>query len=427
MPEERVLLKDIEVEGLDNIEVALKHGGYEALRKALKEHAPDELVDIVKKSGLRGRGGAGFPTGMKWAFLPKDVMPRYLVCNADEGEPGTFKDHLLIDKNPHQLIEGIAISSYAIRANLALIYIRGEFAYGASVLERAIAEARGKGFLGQNILGSGYDLEVVVHRGAGAYICGEETALLDSLEGLRGHPRLKPPFPATHGLYSKPTVVNNVETLSCIPHIVMNGADWFAGIGTERSKGTKLFCLSGHVNRPGVYEFPLGTPLREIIYDAAGGIRDGRELRAVIPGGASTPMLTAEHLDTAMDYEAVIEAGSQLGSGAVMVMDDRTCMVSVAARATKFFRHESCGKCAPCREGMDWLYKIYQRMLAGRGKDGDIDLLLDICENIYGKSFCPLGDGGTVPVTSSIKHFRNEYEEHVRTGTCEHPLRISMS
>jgi len=424
MPEQKILLKDIEVEGLDDIEVYRKHGGYESLAKALKEHTPDELVDFVKRSGLRGRGGAGFPTGMKWGFLPKDVTPKFLVCNADEGEPGTFKDHLLIDKKPHQLIEGIAISSYAIGANKAFIYIRGEFAHGAQVLEKAIDQAREKGYLGEKILGSGFDLDVVVHRGAGAYICGEETALLDSLEGERGDPRLKPPFPATHGLYAKPTVVNNVETLSTVPHIVLNGPDWYAGIGTEKSKGTKLFCISGHVNRSGVYELPLGTPLREIIYEHAGGIPEDRKIRAVIPGGSSTAVLTEAHLDTPMDYESVDEAGSQLGSGAIMVMDERTCMVSVAARATKFYRHESCGKCVPCREGTDWLCKIYGRILRGTGRDGDIEVLLDLCDNIYGQSFCPLGDGATIPITSSIQYFRDEYEQHIREGTCEYPLRI---
>lgn len=424
MPEQRILLRDIEVEGLDDIDVYREHGGYKGLEKALKEHTPDELVDFVKRSGLRGRGGAGFPTGMKWGFLPKDVTPKFLVCNADEGEPGTFKDHLLIDKKPHQLIEGIVISSYAIKANKAFIYIRGEFAYGARVLEKAIGQATERGYVGRDILGSSFDLDIVVHRGAGAYICGEETALLDSLEGERGHPRLKPPFPATHGLYEKPTVVNNVETLSAIPHIVLNGPDWYASIGTDKSTGTKLFCVSGHVNRPGVYELPLGTPLREIIYEHSGGILEQRNVRAVIPGGSSTAMLTAEHLDTPMDYESVAEAGSQLGSGAVVVMDERTCIVSVAARATKFYQHESCGKCVPCREGVDWIYKIYGRILRGSGRDGDIDLLLDLCDYIYGQSFCPMGDGATIPITSSIQHFRDEYEQHVREGTCSYTLRV---
>ncbi len=417
--DEKVLLRNVGVPNSHEIDVYIKRGGYQALPRALKEYQPEELVELVKASGLRGRGGAGFPAGVKWSFLPKGVSPRYLVCNADEGEPGTFKDRVLIEHDPHGLIEGIIISSYACQAELAFIYIRGEYAFGAERLERAIEQAYEKGYLGQDILGSGYDLELVVHRGAGAYICGEETALLTSLEGDRGHPKLKPPFPASEGVYRKPTIINNVETLFNVPFIVQHGAEWYRGFGTERSPGPKLFAISGHVKKPGVYELPLGTPLRTLIYDCAGGPPDGKPIKAVIPGGASTPMLPAAMIDQVnLDFESLMEAGSMLGSGAVIVIGAGTCIVRVVERLTAFFRHEDCGKCLPGREGIDWLYKILHRIECGQGREEDLDLLLDICDNIGGKSFCPLGDAALGPITSSIKHFRDEYLYHIREKHC---------
>jgi len=417
--DEKVLLRNVGVPNSHEINVYIERGGYQALAKALKEYKPEELVELVKASGLRGRGGAGFPAGVKWSFLPKGVYPRYLVCNADEGEPGTFKDRVLIEHDPHGLIEGIIISSYACQVELAFIYIRGEYAFGAERLERAIEQAYERGYLGQDILGSGYDLELVVHRGAGAYICGEETALLTSLEGERGHPRLKPPFPASEGVYRKPTIINNVETLFNVPFIVQHGAEWYKGFGTERSPGPKLFCVSGHVKKPGIYELPLGTPLRTLIYDCAGGPLDGKPIKAVIPGGASTPMLPAEAITRVnLDFESLLEAGSMLGSGAVIVIGQGTCIVRVVERLTAFFRHEDCGQCLPGREGIDWLYKILHRIENGQGREEDLDLLLDICANIGGKSLCPLGDAALGPITSSIRHFRDEYLYHTREKRC---------
>jgi NADH-quinone oxidoreductase subunit F len=417
--DEKVLLRNVGVPDSHEIETYIERGGYQALATALKEYQPQELVELVKASGLRGRGGAGFPAGVKWSFLPKGVFPRYLVCNADEGEPGTFKDRVLIEDDPHGLIEGIIISSYACQAELAFIYIRGEYAFGAERLERAIEQAYEQGYLGHDILGSVYDLTLVVHRGAGAYICGEETALLTSLEGDRGHPKLKPPFPASEGVYRKPTIINNVETLFNVPFIVQHGAEWYRGFGTEKSPGPKLFAISGHVKKPGVYELPLGTPLRTLIYDCAGGPLDGKPIKAVIPGGASTPMLPAEVIDQVnLDFESLAEAGSMLGSGAVIVIGEGTCIVRVVERLTAFFRHEDCGQCLPGREGIDWLYKILHRIENGQGREEDLDLLLDICDNIGGKSFCPLGDAALGPVTSSIKHFRDEYLYHIREKRC---------
>jgi len=396
-----------------------KQGGYKALTKVLKDMVPDQVTELVKKSGLRGRGGAGFPTGLKWSFIPKDPkVPKYLCCNADESEPGTFKDRQLIERDPHQMIEGLIIASYAIGAHLAYIYIRGEFSYGASVLEKALGEAREAGFIGSDILGSGFDLEMYVHRGAGAYICGEETALLESIEGKRGMPRIKPPFPATHGLYSKPTVVNNVETLSNLPHIIARGAEWYASIGTPKSTGTRIFSVSGHVKRPGNYEVPMGIPLRELIYDHAGGIRADRQLKAVIPGGASASFFTPEHLDVKLDFEEVAKAGSMLGSGGVTVMDDSTCMVWAATNLLHFFQHESCGKCTPCREGSFWLHRILQRIEMGKGRMEDLDLMENLSNNIGGKTICAFGDAAISPVLSTLKYFRQEYEDHVRQGRC---------
>ena len=417
--DEKVLLRNVGVPNSHEIDVYIERGGYQALPKALKEYQPTELADLVKASGLRGRGGAGFPAGVKWSFLPKGVYPRYLVCNADEGEPGTFKDRVLIEHDPHGLIEGIIISSYACQVEQAFIYIRGEYAFGAERLERAIEQAYERGYLGQDILGSGYHLELVVHRGAGAYICGEETALLTSLEGDRGHPKLKPPFPASEGVYRKPTIINNVETLFNVPFIVQHGAEWYRGFGTERSPGPKLFCISGHVKKPGVYELPLGTPLRTLIYDCAGGPLDGRPIKAVIPGGASTPMLPAAMIEWVnLDFESLMEAGSMLGAGAVIVIGEGTCIVRLVERLTAFFRHEDCGQCLPGRDGIDWLYKILHRIEHGQGREEDLDLLLDICDNIGGKSFCPLGDAALGPVTSSIRHFRDEYLYHIHEKRC---------
>ena len=418
MPE-LIITKNIDAPGLDTLKGYRKRGGYKSLAKALKEYQPDDILEMVKKSGLRGRGGAGFPTGMKWGFLAKN-QPRYLCCNCDESEPGTFKDRMLMEKNPHQLIEGVILTSYACRVSVAFIYVRGELALAGRQIERAIEEAYGAGLIGKNILGSGYDLEVIMHRGAGAYICGEESALMESLEGRRGYPRLKPPFPAAVGLYGGPTVINNCETLSTIPAIVKNGADWYASFGTEKSKGTRVFCLSGHVKKPGNYELPLGTPLRTLIYDEeyGGGILDDKQLKAIIPGGSSTFMLGADKVDTPLDFEAIAAAGSMLGSGGVVVIHEDTCIVGTVLRMTEFYRDESCGKCTPCREGTYWLTEIYERLEHGRGKESDIDLLMDICDNIGGKSFCPLGDAATSPITSSIKLFREEYEYHVRHGRC---------
>jgi NADH-quinone oxidoreductase subunit F len=417
--DEKILLRNVGVPNSHEIDVYIERGGYQALAKALKEYKPEELVALIRDSGLRGRGGAGFPAGVKWSFLPKGVYPRYLVCNADEGEPGTFKDRVLIEHDPHGLIEGIIISSYACQVERAFIYIRGEYAFGAERLERAIAQAYERGYLGQNILGSGYNLDLVVHRGAGAYICGEETALLSSLEGKRGHPKLKPPFPASEGVYRKPTIINNVETLFNVPFIVQHGVEWYRGFGTERSPGPKLFCISGHIKKPGVYELPLGTPLRTLIYECAGGPLDGKPIKAVIPGGASTPMLPAAMIDRVnLDYESLMEAGSMLGSGAVIVIGEDTCIVRVVERLIAFFRHEDCGQCLPGREGIDWLYKILHRIENGQGREEDLDLLLDICANIGGKSFCPLGDAALGPITSSIRHFRDEYLYHIREKRC---------
>jgi NADH-quinone oxidoreductase subunit F len=416
---EKILFKYIDVPDQYRIETYIGNGGYQALPKALKEYSPGDLIEMMKKSGLRGRGGAGFPTGLKWGFVPKDSpKPKFLLCNADEGEPGTFKDRWLIERDPHQLIEGIIISSYAIGAHQSFIYIRGEFAFGAERLENAIKEVYQKEYLGKNILGSGFDLDLEVYRGGGAYICGEETALMESIEGKRGNPRLKPPFPASVGLYQSPTVINNVETLSNIPHIVLNGADWYAGIGMPKSTGTKIFSLSGHVNKPGNYELPMGTPLRELIYDYGGGIKDNKNLKAIIPGGISTPVLTSKLLDVKMDFESLFEAGSLLGSGAVIVMDETTCMVKVAYRLSKFYEHESCGKCVPCREGTRWLRMIMERIEKGRGREEDIDLLRDICSNIAGKTLCPMGDAAVVPIFSTIEKFREEYEYHIKNRKC---------
>jgi NADH-quinone oxidoreductase subunit F len=395
-------------------------GGYQALKKVLGKIPPAEIIEMVKKSGLRGRGGAGFPTGVKWSFIPKDHPgPRYLICNADESEPGTFKDRQLMERDPHQMIEGMIIAAYAISAHTAYIYIRGEFALGARILERALTEASQAGYLGPNILGTGFALDFHLHRGAGAYICGEETALLESLEGKRGLPRTKPPFPATHGLFQKPTVVNNVETLANVPHIVNRGPEWFASTGNPlKSTGTRVFCMSGHVKRPGNYEVPMGIPFREMIYDIAGGMRGDKPLKAFIPGGASAAFLTPAHLDVTLDFESVAQAGSMLGSGGITVMEEGTCMVWAAENLLYFFNHESCGKCTPCREGSPWLLQILRRIEHGKGTMDDLATLLRLCGNIAGRTVCAFGDAEIAPITSTLRHFRDEYEAHIREQRC---------
>jgi NADH-quinone oxidoreductase subunit F len=394
-----------------------RNGGYTAIAKALEMPA-DEVIQLVKDSGLRGRGGAGFPTGNKWGFIPQgDNKEHYFVVNADESEPGTCKDTPLMMANPHVLIEGIIIGSYAIRANYAFIYIRGEVAHVVRRVQQAIEDAYAAGLLGKNILGKGFDLELVLHVGAGAYICGEETALLDSLEGFRGQPRLRPPFPAIAGLYAKPTVVNNVESVASVPAIINNGVAWFTAMGTEKSKGFTLYSLSGHVNNPGQFEAPLGITLRQLL-DIAGGVRSGHKLKFWTPGGSSTPIFTDAHLDVPLDYEGVAAAGSMLGTKALQIFDETTCIVRAVLRWTEFYKHESCGKCTPCREGTWWLVQVLKDLEAGKGSEADLDKLLDLCDNIMGRSFCALADGAASPIISSLKYFRQEYLDHLTAGQC---------
>jgi len=399
----------------------LARGGYEGLRKALGL-APGQVIDMVKASGLRGRGGAGFPAGLKWQFVPKDSpKPKYLCCNADESEPGTFKDHVLMERNPHLLFEGCLIACHAIGAKVAYIYIRGEFRHVMRVLEAEIEAARGAGYLGKDILGSGFDCEIFVHPGAGAYEAGEESALLESLEGKRAQPRLRPPFPAVVGLYGCPTIINNVETLCSVPLIMTKGPEWFASLGPEKNSGPKLYCISGHVEKPGVYEASMHVTMRELVYGFAGGIRGGRALKAIIPGGSSTPVILPDQIDAQASFDGLVKAGSMLGSAAIIVMDDTTCMVWAAENLLHFYRHESCGKCTPCREGTDWMLKILSRIERGEGSMRDIDLLSDVANNINGKTLCPFGDAAVAPVLSTIQHFRAEYEAHVREGRCTCP------
>ena len=394
-----------------------RNGGYTAIAKALEMPA-DEVIQLIKDSGLRGRGGAGFPTGNKWGFIPQgDNKEHYFVVNADESEPGTCKDTPLMMANPHVLIEGIIIGSYAIRANYAFIYIRGEVAHVVRRVQQAIEDAYAGGLLGKNILGKGFDLELVLHVGAGAYICGEETALLDSLEGFRGQPRLRPPFPAIAGLYAKPTVVNNVESVASVPAIINNGVAWFTAMGTEKSKGFTLYSLSGHVNNPGQFEAPLGITLRQLL-DIAGGVRNGHKLKFWTPGGSSTPIFTDAHLDVPLDYEGVAAAGSMLGTKALQIFDETTCIVRAVLRWTEFYKHESCGKCTPCREGTWWLVQVLKDLEAGKGSEADLDKLLDLCDNIMGRSFCALADGAASPIISSLKYFRQEYLDHLAAGQC---------
>jgi NADH-quinone oxidoreductase subunit F len=414
MSETRVLLEHIDVPDLHEIEVYERLGGYGArLKRALTELEPEQLVAELEASGLRGRGGAGFSMGKKASFIPKGSMDKYLCCNADESEPGTFKDRLIMQRNPHLLIEGIITAAYAAGANKAFIFIRGEYVHQANVLERAVAQAYERGYLGEDILGSGFSLSLVVHRGQGAYICGEETGLLDALEGKRGHPRLKPPFPANQGLYQGPTLINNVETLSNVPIIIERGADWYRQFGTETSPGTKIVSVSGNVQRPGNYEISLGIPVREIIYGLAGGPPEGRRVKCFFPGGSSSPVLLEEHLDLPYTFEAMAEAGSMLGSGAIIVVDDSQPIVPLALRLAQFYRHESCGKCSPCREGTGWTVKLLSRIDSGEATPMDIELLASIQENIKGNCLCVLGDSMAMPVSSMIRHFRHEFEEHI--------------
>jgi NADH-quinone oxidoreductase subunit F len=393
-----------------------QRGGYEGLKKAL-ELGRDEVIEVVKASGLRGRGGAGFPTGMKWSFMPKDDgKPHYLLVNADESEPGAFKDRELLRWTPHQVIEGALIGAFAIRAVHVYIYMRGEFFEPANILARAIEEAYANGMAGKDIMGSGVDIDVTLHLGAGAYICGEETGLMNSLEGRRGQPRVKPPFPAAVGVFGMPTTINNVETVSAVPHIIKNGAEWYRSFGTEKSPGTKLFNVSGHVVRRGNFELPLGFNMKELIYDVCGGIRDGRSLKAVIPGGSSVPILAADEIDIPMDYEGVARAGSMLGTASMIVMDDRTNVVKAVRRMVEFYAHESCGQCTPCREGTEWLAKIMRRIEAGQGTEQDLDTMLDIGKNMTGTTICVLSDSAAVPIASSIKRFREDYLALMRPG-----------
>ena len=392
-------------------------GGYRAARKVLTSMTPEQVIDEVSKANLRGLGGAGFPAGKKWSFIPKETTkPKYLVVNADEGEPGTFKDRYIMERDPHALLEGMIIAAYAIDSHKAYVYIRGEYFRSADRLRRAMDEAYSQGWLGKNIQGTGFDLDVVIHRGAGAYICGEETALLTSLEGGKGFPKLKPPFPAISGLFACPTIVNNVETLACVPFILRNGAEQFASMGSERQGGTRLFCVSGHVVRPGVYEASVGVTLRDLIENYAGGVHDGKKLKAVIPGGISAKILTADEIDVAMDFDSLSAAGSMAGSGGVIVMDETTCMIDALESAARFFADESCGQCAPCREGTGWVHRIVRRITDGQGSPEDLDHLVAIAGDMEGNTICVFADAAAWPVQSYIAKFRDEFEEYVRTG-----------
>ena len=415
--EVRVLSKNFGDPRARRIDTYVERGGYQSLKKAL-DMGPDAVIDEVKASNLRGRGGAGFPTGVKWSFMPKDgAKPAYLICNADESEPGTFKDRELLRWDPHQVIEGMLISAFAIRAKHAYIYCRGEFFETSSVFAKALEDAYEKGYVGKDILGSGIDIDITVHLGGGAYICGEETALMNSLEGRRGTPRIKPPFPAAVGVFGMPTTVNNVETLTAIPHIIENGGAWYAGIGTEKSAGTKLFCVSGHVNKPGNYELPLGFPLMDLINDVCGGMKDGKALKAVIPGGSSVPILTAEECEgVKLDYECVEAAGSMLGCASVIVMDEDTDIVKQVRRMVSFYAHESCGQCTPCREGTAWMTKVLMRIEDGKGTEEDLDTLLEMSKQMTGTTICVLSDSTAAPVESSIAKFKDEYLALIRRG-----------
>jgi NADH-quinone oxidoreductase subunit F len=418
--------------GATDIERYLELDGYKAVQKAL-QIGPDAVIAEMKASNLRGRGGAGFPTGMKWSFVPKEsAKPKYVLCNGDESEPGTCKDRLIFEHDPHSVIEGVMIAAFAIQSHHGYIYIRGEYRYLSEIMQKAIADAYAKGFLGKNIFGSGYDLDVHWHGGAGAYEVGEESALMESLEGKRGVPRIKPPFPAVVGLWGGPTVINNAETLATVPHVMLMGGQKYAETGTPRNGGTRLFCLSGHVARPGVYELPLGYNLKKMIYEVGGGIANGHTLKAVVPGGSSVPVLKADEIDVAMDFDSMMKAGTMLGSGGVVVLDDRTCIVKFALRTMQFYRHESCGWCIPCREGTDWLQKTLRRFHAGGGVAKDIDNIKYLAENMLGRTFCPLGDAAAMPTIGFITKFRNEFEDHLEGRPCpyekagaEHPVPVA--
>ena len=422
MSETRVLLANIDEPGLNTLGVYERLGGYRSVRKALLKMQPEDVLEELEESGLRGRGGAGFAMGKKASFIPKGSMDKYLCCNADESEPGTFKDRLLMQKNPHLLIEGCIIGAIAADANKGFIFIRGEYEAQADILDAALAEAYEKGYLGQDILDSGKSFELVVHRGQGAYICGEETGLLDALEGKRGNPRLKPPFPANQGLYQGPTLINNVETLCNAPLIIEKGADWFKGLGVDKSTGTKIVSVSGNVQRPGNYEIELGMPCREIIYGLAGGPPEGRELKCFFPGGSSAPVLTKEHLDLPYTFEAMAKAGSMLGSGAIIVVDDSVPLVGVGLRLAEFYRHESCGKCVPCREGTNWTVKMLERMDCGEATPMDIEIMSQVQGNIIGNCLCVLGDSMAMPIGSMIEHFREEFEQHIEAARARRGL-----
>ncbi|MEE9165415.1 MAG: NADH-quinone oxidoreductase subunit NuoF [Nitrospinota bacterium] len=419
---ELYLTKNFNTPDSKTLKVYLKNGGYEASKKALKKMKPEEVTEEIKKSGLRGRGGAGFPTGLKWTFMPKgNEKPKYIGCNSDESEPGTFKDRQIIENEPHQLIEGLIIGAYAMGIKACYIYIRGEYTIQAEILQKAVDEAYKENYLGKNIFNSGFNCDIYVHRGAGAYICGEETGLMESVEGKKGQPRKKPPFPAGYGFWGNPTTINNVETFCHVPHIINNGADWFKKIGTEKSTGNTIFGISGHVKKPGTYELPMGYNLKDLIFKIAGGIRNDKELKAVIPGGSSTKVLPAGMVDVKMDHDSLMQAGTSLGTGAVIVMDNTSCMVRVGIVLSHFYRHESCGQCTNCREGTAWLHQILVAIENGRGKTEDIDLLLDIAGNMEANTICALSDAAAWPVQGLIKHFRSEFEDHIKSGKCTCP------
>ncbi len=405
-------------QGAEKIDRYIELGGYESVKKCLAQ-TPDWIINEMKASNLRGRGGAGFSTGMKWSFVPKQSeKPKYILVNGDESEPGTCKDHLIFLHDPHSVIEGTIIAGLAVGAKTGFIYLRGEYRYLLTIMEKAIADAYAKGFLGKGIFGSNFDFEIVSQTGAGAYEVGEESALMESLEGKRGIPRIRPPFPAVVGLYGGPTVINNAETIATVPHILRMGAEAYAKVGSERNGGTRLFCVSGHAERPGVYELPMGYNLKKMIYEVAGGIRGGRKLKAVVPGGSSTPVLLPEEIDIGMDFDQVGKAGSMLGSGGVVVLDETVCMVEFALRTIKFYQHESCGWCIPCREGTDWLKKTLTRFHAGAGEARDIDNIRYLAENMLGRTFCPLGDAAAMPTIAFVKKFRQEFEDHLDGKPC---------
>jgi NADH-quinone oxidoreductase subunit F len=416
--EVRVLTRRFGLPNSQSLDTYLAHEGYQGFQKSL-DMTPEQIIEEVKASALRGRGGAGFPAGLKWGFVPRQSpKPKYIVVNADEGEPGTCKDRLLMEHDPHQLIEGVLIAARAVDAHHGWIYIRGEYRYLIDIMDRAIAEAYARGYLGKNILGSGFDFDLYTHTGAGSYECGEESALLESLEGKRGVPRIRPPFPAVVGAFGCPTVLNNVETFCAAPAILLKGGAYFANLGTKKNGGTRLFCLSGHVNRPGVYELPMGFPLRRMIEEVGGGVPGGKKVKAVIPGGSSCPVLTGDEIDLPMDFDSLAAAGSMLGSGGVVVMDEDTCMVKVAMRIMKFYQHESCGWCIPCREGTMWLKKVLVRFHDGGGQKSDIDLIGELAQNMLGRTFCPLGDAAAMPTLSFVKKFRAEFEAHLNGQRC---------